>query len=263
MDKAMIFLILLLAGSPHPGKVTSYATSALPICDANHDTWLVFDDTALKFKRCNGSTWSIVDLGGGGGVPAGTIIMITSGSCSTGYTQVTALNGKTLIGTLAANGDVGTTGGNDSITPAGSVATGVFTGTAWTPPVISWPAGVPTFTGTPFSSIINHTHPVTITSTSRVQGGTTAATTGTHIMTSTATGGSARAPTAGDLFTGTTSNPTGGVASITPAGTNAWPAGVPTIGAYTPAGTIGTQAFTGTSFDNRSAYTKVIFCSKD
>jgi len=30
---------------------------------------------------------------------------------SFGFTQITALNGKTIIGTVSANGDVGTTGG--------------------------------------------------------------------------------------------------------------------------------------------------------
>lgn len=181
---------------------------------------------------CNTSnTWtSLTSVGGGGIIPAGLITFIVSGTCPTGWTEVTALNGKTLFGTLAANGDVGGTGGSDTITPT----------------VNSLTAAAQTFTGTPFTSIINHTHTLTITSTSRVQGGTTAATTGTHIMTSTATGGSARAPTAGDSLTGTSDNPSGGVSSITPAGTN------------------GTSSVTGTlnSFDNRSAFTKVIFCQK-
>jgi hypothetical protein len=91
---------------------------------------------------------------------------------------------------------------------------------------LSWPAGVPAVVMNSFSSIINHTHPATLT----VQGGTTAAVTGTHVMTSTATGGSARLVTSGDAVA--TANPVGGVASITPTTSSVtWPAGVPTIAA--------------------------------
>jgi hypothetical protein len=53
------------------------------------------------------------------------------------------------------------------------------------------------------ADVPTHTHPMS------VQGGTTAATTGTHVMTSTAVGGSARAITAGDAINA----PTGAVAS--------------------------------------------------
>ena len=237
---------------------------------------------------------------GGSSIPSGSILMISSGACPAGFTESATLNGTMPFGTLAANGDVGTTGGSNTITPtvasltaaaqafsgnsattsavsagtpAGTNGTVSFTpagtnGTvSFTPagtnnaPAISWPAGVPTFagnagtvpaqtfSGTPFSSVINHTHTVTVTY--NVQGGTTAATTGTHVMTSTATGGSARAPTAGDVVSATTANPGGGVASITPAGTNstaaftpagtvAWPAGVPTHAAATFSGSAGT-----------------------
>lgn len=152
------------------------------------------------------------------------LITISLTPCPAGWTEASEFNGKTLIGTLAANGNAGTTGGADSITPAGVNS-------------------APVFTGTPFSSVINHTHTVTVTY--QVQGGTTAATTGTHVMTSTATGGSARAPTTGDAVSATTANPSGGVSSITPAGTVAAP------------------VFTGNSFDNRSAFVRVIFCRKN
>lgn len=240
-----------------------------------------------------------------GGLHGVTFIILT-GTCPTGTTEVTSLDAAMPYGTLAAHGDIGGTGGNNTITPTvatltaaaqtftGSSATssavsagtpagsnGTVTGPAqvvswpagvptiaagsFTQPTVSWPAGVPTISGTTinsFSSVINHTHTITVTS--LVQGGTTAATTGTHIMTSTATGGSARAPTSGDSFTATSANPAGGVASITPTinapGAIAWPAGVPTnaSGAFTegaiswPAGvptnatsTIPAETFTG------------------
>lgn len=243
-------------------------------------------------------------------VPSGTVFLIVSGVCPAGSTEVTALDGAMPYGTLNAHGDVGGTGGSNNITPTVSSLTAAaqaFTGSsattssnsAGTPAgtngtvtgpaqVISWPAGVPTISGTTinsFSSVINHTH--TITETALVQGGTTAATTGTHIMTSVATGGSARAPASGDSFTSTSANPAGGVASITPTinapGAIAWPAGVPTNATSTiPAetftgsalaghthtltatGTNGTSAVTGTmnSFDNRPAFVKVIYCQR-
>lgn len=157
-------------------------------------------------------------------LPTGIIILKTSGTCDTGWTEVTALNGKLLRGTVAANGNVGTTGGNSTITPAGTVQQA-------------------SFTGTPITTVINHTHPTTVTVS--VQGGTTAATTGTHVMTSTATGGSVRAIAAGDNAAGSTSNPAGGVASIT------------------PAGTINAQSFTGQAVDPTPPYVNVIFCSKN
>jgi hypothetical protein len=241
--------------------------------------------------------------------PTGSTFVILTGTCPAGTSEVSALDGKMPYGTLAAHGDVGGTGGSNTITPTGTNGTATtgatsggtpagtisasFTGDvlaththaggsysaagqvlSWpvgvptiaagvfTQPTISWPAGVPTISGTTinsFSSVINHTHTVTVTY--NVQGGTTAATTGTHVMTSTATGGTARAPTTGDVVSAVTANPAGGVASITPTinspGAIAWPAGVPTnaSGAFAegsiswPAGvpTAANSAVSGTS----------------
>jgi hypothetical protein len=295
------------------GTSSTYAPGSVYIQSSNGHLW-----------TCTGVAW--VDDSAAGGVPSGLTAMVVSGSCPSGYTEVSALNAAMPLGTVAANGDIGATGGANTVTPTVATLTAAaqaFTGSsattsavsAGTPAgtngtvtgpaqVVSWPAGVPTFTGgagtvpaetftgTPFSSVINHTHTITVTS--LVQGGTTAATTGTHVMTSTATGGSARAITAGDSITATSANPSGGVASITPAGTNgtaaftpagtvAWPAGVPTnatstipaetftgsaLGTHThtltATGTNGTSSVTGTlnSMDNRSAFVKVIYCTK-
>lgn len=57
-----------------------------------------------------------VACGGGGSVPIGAIVFVISGSCPAGYAEVAALNGRMPVGTLAANANVGTTGGSDSIT---------------------------------------------------------------------------------------------------------------------------------------------------
>lgn len=275
------------------------------------------------------SAWSCDNVGGGG-IPAGLITFVVTGSCPSGWTEVTALAGKTLFGTLNANADVGTTGGNDTITPTGTVAAPVFTGSAGTVPAqtftgssstvaaqtftgssstvaaqtiswpagvptnsggaLSWPAGVPAFTGTPSSVIVNHVHKLSF-----ARGATTGgATTTQGFTTSTDTSSTA--------ITDSTDNPTGGASSYTPAGSVAWPVGVPTISteptlswpagvptngtstvtplgtnststvtplgtngtaSFTPAGTNSAPAFTGSSFDNRSAFVRVIFCSKN
>jgi hypothetical protein len=197
-----------------------------------------------------------VSTGGGEGVPAGASILIDSGTCPSGYEENTALNGKTLIGTLAANKNVGTTGGADTITPAGTNSAPTFTGTAWSAPALSWPAGVPTFAGTLSTTVVNHVHTL----------GTGTGTTGNFAQVigtvDTSSGGTGGAPTQTALGT-LSGNPTaGGAANYTPAGTVAWPAGVPTIGAYTPLGTVTAPTFTGTPFDNRSAFTYVIVCRK-
>lgn len=205
---------------------------------------------------------------GGSSVPAGSILLVNSGSCPSGYTEQSTMNGKTLFGTLNAGSDVGTTGGNDNITPTGTDST----------PTISWPAGVPTaadesththtagsfsaaaqvFTG---NALGTHTHTFTGNAVN------SSATASTPDLVTSNTAGSGVSPTT--TATGTNSNTSAG----TPAGTNgsssvsgtsaaglahthtlSWPAGVPTNSAST---------FTGNSFDNRSAFIKVIFCKKD
>lgn len=245
------------------------------------------DDGTLTTPQCSAGQTPIVTNGVWGcgvpsvSLPSGLIVMMLAGTCPTGFAEASALNGKTIVGTVAANKDVGTTGGSDTITPAGTNSALTFTGSALgthlhgvgtfdnasasagTPAgTIAWPVGVPVFTGTPFTAVINHTHAVTSVG-------------------SAATGAATNLTGASDTSstTATAANPAGGVSSITPAGTIAWPAGVPTFGgsamgnhdhalsgsseavsAGTPTGTINTPTFTGTQFDNRSAYVKAIFC---
>jgi len=57
------------------------------------------------------------------GIPSGLVALILSGTCPVGWSEVGALNGKILRGTLSANGDVGTTGGSATITPVGTNST--------------------------------------------------------------------------------------------------------------------------------------------
>lgn len=197
-------------------------------------------------REPGGVRWA-APTSGPASLPSGMVFVITTGTCPAGATEATDLAGKTLVGTLAANADVGTTGGADSITPAGTVA---------------WPVGTPTFAGSAFSAVINHTHPVAVTDPGhthtqnsfapRIINSGTAGTVGVQGASAASNANASNAATTATNQSNTTgitaasSNPAGGVASITPAGTVAWPAGVPTFG--------------GTSFDNRSAFVRVIFC---
>ena len=257
---------------------------------------------------CSGSSW--FDESAAAGVPSGFTGMITTGSCPSSYTQVTALNGAMPYGTLAANGDVGGTGGANTITPTVATLTAAaqtFTGSSantsavsggtpagtnasggFTEGTLSWPAGVPTFAG---NALATHTHTLTPTGTNGtvgwtiVTGGYAAST--THFSPDSfggvaLTSGSTSITVPAETFTGALDT-SSAVSAGTPAGTVAWPAGVPTIAAgtftqptftgsllathvhtVTATGTNGTSSVTGTlnSIDNRPAYVKVIFCQK-
>ena len=244
---------------------------------------------------CSGvDTWSAIG-GSSEGVPAGANFLIDSGTCPTGYTENTALSGKALIGTIAANGDVGTTGGSDTITPAGTTAAisagtpagtnsaPTFTGTAWSAPAIAWPAGVPTHTGTAATftgtALGTHAHElpwqIPTTTTIRQIAVATFGTGTSRAATAVSAAGTANTTSAAVALSQAVSAGTpAGTVTITSQGTIAWPAGVPTIGAYTPAGSISapvftgtalgthTHTFTGTPFDNRSAFVRMIVCKK-
>lgn len=238
-------------------------------------------------------------------LPSGMLVMATSGGCPSGTTEATDIAGKMLFTVSVASATAGGTGGSDAITPAGTNGTPTFTGSALgthshgvgtladnavgagTPTgTVAWPAGVPTFTGTSSTVVVNHTHTISITDpghthTQSVNSGTTGASSGytpdTSTSTSTTSGYSTASATTG--ITASSANPGGGSANYTPAGTNAWPAGVPTfsgsalgthshgltgssaaVSGGTPAGTVSAPSFTGTQFDNRSAFVNVIVC---
>jgi hypothetical protein len=170
-----------------------------------------------------------------------------------------------LRGTVAAAGNVGQTGGVDLVTPTTSS--------------VSLNAAAQAFTGTPFTSVINHTHPVVDPGHNHIQnshnhiqdahthvltGGATDDTSApfpgpdaanaatafaaTGISSTVATNQASTAVNQSSTTGISTANPAGGVASITPAGTNS------------------TSAVSGTvtlnQFDNRPSYLNVIFCVK-
>lgn len=146
---------------------------------------------------CNESlVWA---SGGGapGSIPSGVIVLSLT-TCPATFTEVAALSGKFVLGTVAASADVGGTGGSDTIT-----------------------------------SVLNHTHPVT--DPGHTHG---------ELRFPTATGGSSGF-TADTSMSGTPTAVTQATASATTGVTTSNPAG-------------GVA-----SIDNRPAFVKVIFCSKD
>lgn len=173
------------------------------------------------------------------GEPAGIIVLVDTGACPAGYTEIAGLNGRTVIGTLDANANVGTTGGADSVTPT-------FSGTALATQahgVGTYTHATPAFTGTSSTAIVNHVH--VENKNSATTGGLVGFAVDTSTSTSVATGYS-------------TANPTGGVASYTPAGTVSNPAFSGSSESLSP----GTPAGTVSAVDTREAFQRVIFCKK-
>jgi hypothetical protein len=52
-----------------------------------------------------------------GAVPSGSIVLLAAGACAPGWTEATELDGRTIVMTTTAHGNVGTTGGSDTVTP--------------------------------------------------------------------------------------------------------------------------------------------------
>jgi hypothetical protein len=124
--------------------------------------------------------------------------LIDSGSCPAGYAEVAGLNGRTILGTVAANGNAGGTGGSATITPQGTISA--------------------------ITQVITHTHTVSVTDPGHTHTLPVGATDDTSAPFDRADAGTntsgANATTAsGSNTTGisaSTANPAGGVASITP-----------------------------------------------
>jgi len=241
---------------------------------AGNNIWLCTDT----------NLWTNVTSGGGSGIPAGAIIFINTGACPAGYTEVAGLDGRMVLGTLNANANVGTTGGNDNITPAGTNGAQTFTGSALGTHAHS--AGtyansggsVNAHSGSAVADHASHTHDYTQVPNHVHPYCSQTATTGGA---SSYEHGAIDASSAATECSMLTNNPSGGVATGTTVGPSATlthgvtqPANhtftQPTIGGSseaisggTPAGTVTVPAFTGTSFDNRSAFVRLIGCKKD
>jgi hypothetical protein len=178
-----------------------------------------------SFSYCNpNNTWNTLSAAASS-VPAGMLTMILSGTCPAGWTESAALNGRMFRGTIAANGDVGTTAGADSITPAGTVAAPIFTGNSVASSAVTG--------GTPAGTIALGTLAVTAHTVVATKQGAAAGnvvTTATHALTGVPT------------FTGS--------ALATHTHTT------------TATGALNAPLFTGTAFNNRPNYTNVIVCAK-
>lgn len=229
---AAIVLVCMSRAEAQCPSIYTCVSQLPPTCDGNGETVFVSGSGLAFCPSVNTWQWLATNI------PSGAVMFISSGTCPAGFAEATDLNGKTLIGTLAANGNVGTTGGSDNVTPT----------------IASLTAAAQTFTGTPFSSVINHTHTVSVTDpghshlTQRyptATGGSSGFTIDTS-MSGTLADNTLPVKAATTGITAATANPAGGVASITPAGTNS------------------TSVVTGTlnQFDNRSAFVLLIGCRK-
>ena len=231
LDRFSFIAVLAVATVAYANqKIHSDGVSlSIPSCSGAGKA-LAYNSVSAGFE-CN--TISAV----GGSLPSGFIGLVTSGTCPTGTTEVAALNGVTLVGTLAANGDVGGTGGANLITPAGNNAGGAVSAHAGTA-VADHASHTHTYT-----DVIAHTH--VITSQTATTGGATSYEHGT-LDTSSAEAEATEVTGSTGIATGTTAGPS---ATLTHTVTQ------PNAHTFTQ------PTFTGTQFDNRSAYVKVIFCS--
>ena len=192
-------------------------------CVPGQGTWTI-NATSAVLKVCPADGSDLVTVGdsaasAGATLPSGMIAAFNA-ACPAGWTELTAARGRVIVGVP------------DAGTLAGTV------GTALTD--LQDKSVTPTFTGTPFSGVINHTHPVTDPGHSHTQASTTTATGSASNRLGTADT-SSTAQNTGSATTGvTTANPAGGVASITPAGT---------VSAVTTSGVV--------------AYLQLRWCSKD
>lgn len=227
MKHFWLYLTILLGATLSQGQTTTDPSPCAP-----GQVW--YNTISHTYKVCPVAA-TVVPLVAPTGVilPSGMIAIILSGTCPIGFSEATALNGKMLRGTLAANADVGTTGGNATITPAGTVSAPTFTGSSATTSATS--AGTPAGTN-----------------------GTT--TTGSTAITATAT--AAIVVTAGsgsNVAAQTHTHPTH--THTVPAETFTGSAMATHTHTVTATGTNSAPTFTGTPVDPSPSYVKVIFCA--
>jgi hypothetical protein len=212
-----------------------------------------------------------VEAQSGGEVFTDGIVFLKAGSCPAGYVEDTDVSGRTILGTLNANGNVGTTGGSDNITPAGTNSAPTFTGSALgTHSHGTGTLATSAHSGTAVADHASHTHTYTdVVNHVHVQSVNSATTGGlsgygidTSTNTSTSSGYSTANPTGG-VATGTTNGPSATLThSVTQPSAHTLSGSSEAVGAGTPAGTVSAPDFTGTQFDNRSAFIRLIACRK-
>lgn len=253
-------LIVGLSASNDSRTPTMFVSASTPP-SAGVDVGYLWYDTAAGALKVVSSTGPVVWTAVGGGsssgsdpVPTGAILLMATGTCPASYVEETSLDGKMPIGTLVANGDLGATGGADSLTPAGSINAQTFTGTLAS--LTHSGANVTSaFTG---SALATHQHELPF----QLISGTSFRT----ISSATFGTGTSRAAVGGGTLTANTTSAAvakdQAVSAGTPAGTVANTITQATAHSYTPQGSIGQATFTGSNADNRSAFAKVLFCRK-
>lgn len=249
---------LLVGGCGVQAQSPQIGLSVGPTAPPNAQVGDLWSDTtagALKRAASIGPlTWDVIG-GGGSALPSGLIVFLASGTCPAGYTEVSGLDGRMPLGTVAANANVGTTGGSDTLTPAGTNSAPTFTGTLAS--LTHTGANVTSaFTG---SALATHAH--------ELPWQIATATTIRQIAVATFGTGTSRAATA--VSAAGTANTTSAAVALSQAVSAGTPAGtvantITQAGAhsYTPQGSVSAPAFTGTSADNRSAWIRLIGCQK-
>jgi hypothetical protein len=277
---ALLTLTALLALARAPQHPEASVTTLPSSCNPGDKVYLI----GTGYEWCTAAnTWTLHSVSGNA-FPSGLVVMTLSASgCPSGFTQLNSLNGQMIYGTEQANGDVDTTGGSASITPAGSNSAPALSMNSYTP---AGSNSAPTFIGTQDT-------------TSAVSAGTPAGTNSTASFTPAGTNGTASFSATGvDIGTTTTSHTisvfngttiasgsntlsvpaevfTGAAGTVpaetftgtalgththtvTPTGTVSAPTFTGTPATLT--GSVSAPAFTGTAFDPHPPYTKVIFC---
>ncbi len=206
------------------------------------------------------------------GVPVGAMVFIKAGACPTGYDEDTDLNGKTVIGTLVANGNVGGTGGSDNVTPTGSNSAPTFTGSALSGHAhATGTYAASAHAGSAVAAHASHTHTYTevpnhvhlLTAFPTATGGSSGFTVDTSMSGTPANNSLNTANPTGGVATGTTAGPSASLThSVTQPDAHTLSGSSESVSAGTPTGTNSAPTFTGDALDNRSAFVRLIPCRK-
>jgi hypothetical protein len=191
-----------------------------------------------ELPRCTAGQTVIYDSSGRPGcgaaaaaLPSGATVLVAATACPAGLIEDDSFAGRFPQGTTAAAGDVGTTGGSSSYTPAGTVSQPTLTMNPYTPSGTVSAVSV-SATGTKMSTASNGTAALTA-----LAGTTIAAGTGNTIT--------LPAPT----FTGQQATLTGTISQPSFTGQTA-----------TLTGTVSQPVFTGTPATLVPPYRRVLFC---
>lgn len=224
---------LVWAGA-RQGSQSTYVGYELPRCTAGQT--VLYD--ANGRPGCGSA--------GGASLPSGAVVLVTGTACPSGLVEDDTFAGRFPQGTTAAAGDVGTTGGSTSYTPAGTVSQPTLTMNPYTP---AGTVSQPTLTMNPYTpagTLSTTTITVTGTKMSTAANGTPAA---TALAGTTLANGANTITLPAPTFTGQPATLTGTVSQPTFTGTQA-----------TLTGTVSQPTFTGAAATIVPPYKKVLFC---